>query len=1299
MITVTALFDFTAQDEAGLSFKQNDVIIVHQQLISGWWDGECNGSRGWFPCNYVSRPDQPIDTLNAEENTTWTRQVTADGQIFYLNRFTGEASFGQQQLNSASISAGSTDSSNNKSLRTYSNDSSIYDLPSAAPLSSNSSDYSNNSTLVLPAGWTTYRAEDGSIVYYHFATKELSRVPPPGTLSSFPSDEIKKESVTDSAGLNNQSTTSTSKARASKEAKTETIAKNDESKGNSAGDNTLENQSHQSSSPQSAPPKENNNNESITWSSLLASVTSAIQSLDASTRLNQRAKFLPQSLSIVEAIRFMLAMSGASRRSDGSAESDGAMQSQIQLQPHFKDIMDTLSVLIYHAKLAYGFSSSSSSTSSSSTTTAPPADMIEKMQVAIGEVLRAVQSFVEAAQDAGIEIRRSGDDGRVSGSFTSPDSTASAAGAGGGGGASVEDSAAAGLSAEAESIENRLSPKPSMGQSVGGRISLSHSDISGGSSGDGGGGGSAARDSHAYSYPVIHQNEVNDELPVLNSEVILHLEGYTATVVSMISALARSIENNVGVGTSDFSHMLITDVRAIVMEVGNFLSIADELPLDLMPEEMTVNFKVSRLTLYNSISGLVMTTSNATNQFPPSNAVEQVIIATGNVAAAVQDLLVATKALILDKERLDRTLDWDSLQRYMNSSNSAVNLSAAPDYLEQQQQFHLQQQYNLQLQQQHYHQQHMQLQLQLKMQQQQQYNAGNIPNSHPLNSYGGSPSGGYFPGSSRLTSPPPQQYNQQQQQLGYNAAMGPGTPTSSAPPQSPVSSRRLNSWQSSSVHAVEDRSFSPSTSARRSGDMEVEDELSGLTSRMSFRKNKSEKAASSRDSLSTYDASNKEGGSKPWYLGYDYSPEDIVLNSEGKVRGGKLPVLVERLTLHDYSDQTYLQAFLLTYRSFTTAAEFFGLLKKRFVIVPPIGLSNSELEEWNMQKRVPIRLRVFNVMKSWVENYSMPDNEEDKGFFQEMKQFAATLTEEEAPIPALATQLLKLIERREKGGMKKIVVTALGKDVPPPILPRSLKKVKFLDIDPLEVARQLTIIDSKAYSKLQPVEFLGKAWSDKERNDVAVNVKAMILMSNQISGWVGRSILSEDQMKKRAKLITRFIEIAEKCRILNNFNTLMAILSGLNASHIHRLKRTWELVLTKNHQILESLNVLMDTSKNRLNYREAVHSVNPPCVPFLGLYLTDLTFIDDGNKDFLQNHDGMINFAKRMKTSEVIRELQQYQNVPYLFTPVPELQDFIKESFVETTNEADLYKMSLSLEPREREDEKIARVLTESGFL
>ena len=68
---------------------------------------------------------------------------------------------------------------------------------------------------------------------------------------------------------------------------------------------------------------------------------------------------------------------------------------------------------------------------------------------------------------------------------------------------------------------------------------------------------------------------------------------------------------------------------------------------------------------------------------------------------------------------------------------------------------------------------------------------------------------------------------------------------------------------------------------------------------------------------------------------------------------------------------------------------------------------------------------------------------------------------------------------------------------PAPILPKNIKKLKFLDIDPLEIARQLTILESKLYNKIQPVECLGKAWGQNDSE--AVNIKAMITNSNKVN--------------------------------------------------------------------------------------------------------------------------------------------------------------------------------------------------------
>jgi len=444
-------------------------------------------------------------------------------------------------------------------------------------------------------------------------------------------------------------------------------------------------------------------------------------------------------------------------------------------------------------------------------------------------------------------------------------------------------------------------------------------------------------------------------------------------------------------------------------------------------------------------------------------------------------------------------------------------------------------------------------------------------------------------------------------------------------------------------------------------------------------------------------ASAPDLNTKPWYLNYDYSSKDIFFNMEGKVKGATFPALIERLTIHDSHDSSFTQTFLLTYRSFASSMEVIDALIKRFCIKPPPQLTNpQDLKIWNEKKAMPIRLRVCNVLKSWIETYSLDlqGNADDAKAMNVVRQFCGSQANGEHA--TLVNAIMKAFEKRDTGGQKLLL--NLSKEAPPPILPKNLNYIRFRDIDPLEIARQLTIMESKTYTQIQPIECLNKAWSEKE-NSPAINVKAMIEFSNKTTGWVATAILRENDLKRRAEILKHFILVADKCYNLNNFNTVMSILAGFNSSPIHRLKRTWEQLNKKTTDIFENLERVINPQKNYAQYRENLHSVNPPCVPFLGVYLTDLTFIEDGNTNTLKSNNQLINFSKQTKTAEVIREIQQYQNQPYNLNPVREIAEYILMCINDTVDESTLYNISLAQEPKEREDETIARKLQESGFL
>jgi len=117
-----------------------------------------------------------------------------------------------------------------------------------------------------------------------------------------------------------------------------------------------------------------------------------------------------------------------------------------------------------------------------------------------------------------------------------------------------------------------------------------------------------------------------------------------------------------------------------------------------------------------------------------------------------------------------------------------------------------------------------------------------------------------------------------------------------------------------------------------------------------------------------------------------------------------------------------------------------------------------------------------------------------------------------------------------------------------------------------------------------------------------------------------------------------------------------------------------------NRKVYERISQLVHSQDNYKTLRNSLRTLTPPCIPYLGMYLTDLTFIEDGNVD--ENQDGLINFNKRKMIAATILEIQSYQQPPYCLKPLPEFQQFIMNARKFTDTDL-LYNFSHYMEPRE----------------
>ncbi|KAL7788545.1 ras guanine nucleotide exchange factor domain-containing protein [Trichoderma afarasin] len=432
---------------------------------------------------------------------------------------------------------------------------------------------------------------------------------------------------------------------------------------------------------------------------------------------------------------------------------------------------------------------------------------------------------------------------------------------------------------------------------------------------------------------------------------------------------------------------------------------------------------------------------------------------------------------------------------------------------------------------------------------------------------------------------------------------------------------------------------------------------------------------------------------------------ELVFNKEGQVTGGTLPALVERLTTHEATpDATFVSTFFLTFRLFCTPVQLTEALIDRF-----------EYAEESPQTSGPVRLRVYNAFKGWLESH-WRDNA-DREALAIIIPFAEDRLN--AVLPSAGSRLLELANRVSgEGALVPRLVSSMGKTstaigqyvpteqpLPSSIISKGQQNMlqsfksgsaspTILDFDPLELARQLTIMQMNIFCSILPEELLASQWMKKGGVN-APNVKAMSSLSTDLSNMVAETILHHTELKKRAAVIKQWIKIAQQFLELNNYDGLMSIICTLNSSTISRLRKTWDTISQKRKDSLRQLQDIVEPGQNNKVLRAKLQNHVPPCLPFLGMYLTDLTFVDIGNASTKQVTEGdgaegltVVNFDKHTRTAKIIGELQRFQ-IPYRLTELPDMQEWLSAQF-QLIREGDqgnvqvtYYRKSLLLEPRE----------------
>ncbi|XP_049688097.1 rap guanine nucleotide exchange factor 1 isoform X5 [Buteo buteo] len=385
----------------------------------------------------------------------------------------------------------------------------------------------------------------------------------------------------------------------------------------------------------------------------------------------------------------------------------------------------------------------------------------------------------------------------------------------------------------------------------------------------------------------------------------------------------------------------------------------------------------------------------------------------------------------------------------------------------------------------------------------------------------------------------------------------------------------------------------------------------------------------------------------------------LTLKQEGDdgpdVRGGSGDILLVHATETDRKDLVlYCEAFLTTYRTFITPEELIKKLQYRyekFCHFPD-----------TFKKRVS--KNTFFVLVRVVDELCLVELTEEILKLLMDLVFRLVCNGELSLARVLRKNILDKVDQKKMLSYANSIKPLAARGV-------AARPGTLHDFHSHEIAEQLTLLDAELFYKIEIPEVL--LWAKEQNEEKSPNLTQFTEHFNNMSYWVRSIIMLQEKAQDRERLLLKFIKIMKHLRKLNNFNSYLAILSALDSAPIRRLE--WQKQTSEG---LAEYCTLIDSSSSFRAYRAALADVEPPCIPYLGLILQDLTFVHLGNPDYI---DSKVNFSKRWQQFNILDSMRCFQQVHYDIKRNDDIVSFFND-FSDHLAEEALWELSLKIKPR-----------------